>query len=313
MAVLRWLLPRLGLRLLLLVGVLATVFILVDLLPGNAATQKLGANRTEEALAAAEIELGLDKPVYLRFVSWLVDAVQGDFGKSASGREISDLLAHSLPTTLITTGIAFGVTAACSIVIGLWWAFTRSNSFPARGIDISTTGLIAIPEFVVGVFFIAVFALWLRILPASSLVGSATGLDWTMYVLPVATLLVPQVAWNSRIVRSATSDVCKLPHVDAARLAGISERRLLWVHIFPLAAPAIAASLATSSGVLVAGTVAVETLFNHPGVGLVIASAVSQRDIPVLVAMLAVTGAMILLFLTIADGIKATLSPKGQL
>ena len=293
MAVLRWLLPRLGLRLLLLVGVLATVFILVDLLPGNAATQKLGANRTEEALAAAEIELGLDKPVYLRFVSWLIGAVQGDFGKSANGREISDLLAHSLPTTLITTGIAFGVTAACSIVIGLWWAFTRSNSFPARAIDISTTGLIAIPEFVVGVFFIAVFALWLRILPASSLVGSATGLDWTMYVLPVATLLVPQVAWNSRIVRSATSDVCKLPHVDAA--------------------PAIAASLATSSGVLVAGTVAVETLFNHPGVGLVIASAVSQRDIPVLVAMLAVTGAMILLFLTIADGIKATLSPKGQL
>ena len=313
MAGLRWLLPRLGLRVLLLVGVLATVFILVDLLPGNAATQRLGSNRTEEALAAAEIELGLDQPVHLRFVTWLIGAVQGDFGTSAHGREISDLLAHSLPTTLITTGIAFGITAVCSIVIGLWWAFARRNSIPARIVDISTTSLIAIPEFVVGVFFIAVFALWFQILPASSLVGSATGLDWTMYVLPVATLLVPQVAWNSRIVRSAASDVCKLPHVDAARLAGISERRLLWVHIFPLAAPAIAASLATSSGVLVAGTVAVETLFNHPGVGLVIASAVSQRDIPVLVAMLAVTGSMILLLLTIADGIKATLSPKGQL
>lgn len=308
-----WFGTRLALRLCVLLAVLGAIFLAVDRLPGNAAQLMLGTDRTDASLAAATEKLGLDQPVWVRYGRWLGNSLRGDLGESATGRQISDILSGSLPVTLVTTGSALILTAIIATALGIWWATWKPKSVGNSSVNTLTTAFIALPEFVIGTFLITVFSLWLHLLPAVTISGSQGVSSPSMYVLPIVALVIPQVSWNTRIIRGAASDVLNMPHIEAAKIAGVDGYKLLLRHVFPLIAPTVAATLATTSGVLIAGTVAVETLFNHPGVGLVIAGAVANRDIPLLVATLTVTGACILLLLTCADAVRVAFTPKEQL
>lgn len=312
-AVVRWLLPRLAIRSGLLLVTLGLVFVAIDRLPGNAASTILGANRTPETLEALEQSLNLDKPLSTRLLGWLGDAATGDFGTTINGVQIDDLLASALPVTLTTTGIAFLITTGTSVLVAMWWVSRPSGSVVSRFIDRVTVALIALPEFVIGVFLVAVFALWLGLLPAVTITAGGLPSQASMYVLPIVSLVIPQVAWNSRVLSAAFMDASHTAPVRSAELNGIVGSRLMIRHILPLAAPTFATSMATSAGVLVAGTVTVEALFNHPGVGLLVSNAVTQRDSSVILAVLAVTGAIILILLTAADAIKIIFTPKVQL
>lgn len=309
----RWLIPRLIIRGGLLFAVLGLVFVAIDWLPGNAASAILGANRTPEALAALERNLNLDKPLMARFLSWLGSAFAGDFGTSVNGVPIINLLSSALPVTLATTGMAFLVTAVLSVAIAIFWASRAERPWISHIIDRSTVALIALPEFVVGVFLVAVFSLWLGWFPAVTITAEGLPTQISMYALPVMALVIPQAAWNSRMLFAAFEDASHNTAVRNAELNGIVGNQLALRHILPLSAPTFATSMATTAGVLVAGTVTVEALFNHPGVGLLVSNAVAQRDISVILAVLAVTGAIILVFLTVADAIKVAFTPKVQL
>lgn len=308
-----WLLPRLGVRIAMLLLVQFLVFLAIDALPGNAAASLLGTNQTPEAQAQLERTLGLDRPLLTRYMAWLGGVVHGDFGNSVQGRPISELLLAALPVTLTTTGIAFLLTGILSTITAICWVSLPPRSLTARIIDWLSTSVIAVPEFVIGVFLVAVFALWLGILPAVTIPSGGLPASTTMYVLPVVTLLIPQVAWNTRVLKAALTDALETRAVRSAVLNGIIGWRLLIRHVFPLAVPAFTASMATSAGILVAGTVTVEALFNHPGVGLLVASAVSGRDVSVLLAVLTVSGFIILILLTLADAAKLAFTPKVKI
>ncbi|ADK28420.1 ABC transporter permease [Corynebacterium pseudotuberculosis] len=305
-----WLFPRLAIRAGALLVVLGLVFFAIDQLPGNAAAALLGANRTPEAIASFEQSLGLDRPPATRFLYWLGHALTGDFGVSVHGRPIVELLATALPVTITTTGIAFILTAVLSILTSIWWVQRSPRSGMSRTLEWASTSIIALPEFVIGVFLVAVFALGLGVLPAVTIIDGGLPSSTTMYILPVLALVIPQVAWNSRVLRAALIDATATRPVQSAMLAGVTGTSLLRRHVLPLAIPSFATSMATSAGVLIAGTVSVEALFNHPGVGLLVATAVSQRDVSVLLAVLAATGALILLLLTMADILKIVCTPK---
>ncbi|WP_280478488.1 ABC transporter permease [Nocardia cyriacigeorgica] len=109
-------------RVALLIVLLAAVFAAVDLLPGSAARAVLGREATEAAVAAKERELGLDRPLPVRFSDWLAGVLTGDFGQTARGRSVSELLADTFPQTLLLGGIAFAVTIAASLALGAWWS-----------------------------------------------------------------------------------------------------------------------------------------------------------------------------------------------
>lgn len=306
-----WLLPRFALRVLLLVAVLFGAFAALDRLPGSAARALLGRNATDAAVARAEQRLGLDRPVPARFLDWLGSALAGDPGTTVHGRPIAGIIGERLPVTLVTSGAAFALIAVGSVCIGLW-LHRRTRSGRGRIGDAATMALLALPEFVIGTFLIGVFSLGLGWLPAVTLTGADGGpAQPAMYVLPVVTLAIPQLAWNSRVVAAALADAEAMPHVRAARRAGIPEPRVLLRHILPPAAPVLAASVATTAGMLFAGTVAVETLFNHPGVGSLAAAALASRDLPLLVAVTALTGAIVLGLLTAADAVR-TLATPGE-
>ncbi|MEV5727928.1 ABC transporter permease [Streptomyces pharetrae] len=288
----------------LLALLLALVFCTVELLPGDAA----GAT-SERGESAADIEqrrrlLGLDRPVLERFWDWMSGLPAGDLGTSARGEPVTGLLSTAFPNTLLLGGLALLLTAVLSTAFGCWAAL-RPGGRVDRAVSGTATAVLALPEFVVAVALVLVLSLWTGWLPAVTLTDLDGNPDsWTMLVLPALALTLPQTGWNVRIVRAALADEARAPHVETAVLDGLPPHRVLTHHVLPGALPTIAAGLATSTGMLLGGAVVVETIFNYPGIGSVLASAVTDRDSPVIAGVTALAGAVITAVLLLADLVR---------
>ncbi|QIJ65257.1 ABC transporter permease [Streptomyces sp. JB150] len=288
----------------LLALLLALVFCAVELLPGDAANAT-----SERGESAADIDrrralLGLDRPVLERFWDWMSGLPTGDLGTSARGEPVTDLLSTAFPNTLLLGGIALLLTATLSLTLGCWAAL-RPGGRTDRAVSGTATAVLALPEFVVAVALVLVLSLWTGWLPAVTLTDvDGTPDSWTMLVLPALALTIPQTGWNVRIVRAALADEARAPHVETAVLDGLPPHRVLTHHVLPGALPTIAAGLATSTGMLLGGAVVVETIFNYPGIGSVLASAVTDRDSPVIAGVTALAGAVITVVLLLADLVR---------
>lgn len=297
-------------RLVLLIGVLALVFAAVDLLPGSAARGVLGANATEDAIAAKNAELGTDQAWPIRFLRWISGLATGDLGTSVRGQPVGDLISAALPETLVVVGAALAITVPASMLLGIWWA-SRASARSRRVLDGLTTGSIAVPEFVIATLLVAVFALALDALPAVTTLttdGHVQSAD--MRVLPILALTIPQIGWNSRVVHAAVGDHLHDPHVTQAVLDGLAPRRILLRHVLPLALPTIATAAATSTGMLVGGAVVVETVFNHPGVGTLLSSAVAAKDTVTTTAIVALVGVLLAVILTASDAVRMAITGR---
>ncbi|MFD7552067.1 ABC transporter permease [Streptomyces sp. NPDC059578] len=300
-----WLGGVLARRLLLLAVLLAAVFAAVELLPGDAANATSERGETSADIDARRVLLGLDRPVHERFVDWMTGLPTGELGVSARGESIADLLSRPFPNTLLLGGTALLVTLLVSVALGCWAAL-RPGGAVDRTVSATATGVLALPEFVVAVALVLTLSLWTGWFPAVTLAGAdGTPASWDMMVLPVLALAIPQIGWNIRIVRAALADEADAPHVESAVLDGLSRHRVLTHHLLPGALPTITAGIATSTGMLLGGAVVVETVFNYPGIGSVLAGAVTDRDSPLIAAVVAVTGTVITLVLLAADLIRA--------
>ncbi|MFI9235145.1 ABC transporter permease [Streptomyces sp. NPDC053079] len=284
---------------------LIVVFGAIEVLPGDAASATAERGESAADVAARRHLLGLDRPLWQRFGDWMTALPSGDLGTSARGERVTDLLAAPFPNTLLLGGTAFAVTLAAALAFGCW-AAARPGGAVDRVVAFTSGIALALPEFVVAVGLLLVLSLWAGLLPAVTLTTpDGAPASWTMLAMPVLALVIPQAGWNARIVRGALADQAAAPHVTAARLDGLSPRRVLLRHALPGAWPAIATGAATSTGMLLGGAVVVETLFNFPGLGTVLAGAVADRDTPVIAGVVACTGAVISLVLLCADLIRA--------
>ncbi|MEU9314727.1 ABC transporter permease [Streptomyces sp. NPDC048295] len=299
-------------RALLLIVLLALVFAAVELLPGDAAGASAERGESAADLAERRHLLGLDRPVWERFADWMSALPTGDLGTSARGQKVTELLADPLPNTLALALSAFGITVALSLLLGCW-AAARPGRLADRVISHTSTAAFAIPEFVVSAALLLVLSLWTGWLPAVTVTGGdGRPTTWTMLIMPVLALVIPQTGWNTRVVRGALADQAATPHVEAAHLDGLPLRRVLLRHQLPGAVPAIATGIATSTGLLFGGAVVVETLFNYPGIGSVLAGAVAARDTPLIAGVVICAGAVISLVLLAADLIRhATLGARA--
>ncbi|MEV1076757.1 ABC transporter permease [Streptomyces sp. NPDC050211] len=292
-------------RALLLAVLLAFVFAAVELLPGDAANATSERGESAADIAERRRLLGLDQPVLERFWHWMTGLPTGDLGTSARGESVAELLSRPFPNTLLLGGLALLVTLVASVALGCW-AAAKPGGPVDRTVSASATGILALPEFVVAVALVLVFALWTDWLPAVTLTDSdGSPASWEMLVLPVLALAIPQIGWNTRIVRAALADEAKAPHIETAVLDGLPRHRVFTHHLLPGALPTIAAGLATSTGMLLGGAVVVETIFNYPGIGSVLAGAVADRDSPVIAGVVAVTGVVITGVLLLSDLIRA--------
>jgi peptide/nickel transport system permease protein len=294
-----------GLALLLIVSVL--LFTGVEVLPGDVATQILGQNATPERVELLRQQLSLDDPAPLRWARWVGGVLSGDLGESATtGSSVSALLVPAARNTAVLAGFAFfGVVL---LALGLGVLAGRQEGRPGDA-ALSTAALVAVsvPEFVLAGLLVTGPALAWRWLPAVSLVPSGgSPLDRPeILVLPVLSIAVVGGAFAARLVRAVVADAYRAPHVEAVRLAGVSERRVLTRHVLPSVVGPLAQVLAFTVPYLVGGTVVVERLFSYPGLGSLLVQQVAQRDAPVVEAVgLTLAGVVVLAFV-LADLVSA--------
>ncbi|WP_432843173.1 ABC transporter permease [Dactylosporangium sp. CA-092794] len=293
----------------LLVLVSAT-FAMIHLIPGDPVAAALGSSATPAMIADRTHELGLDRPLWDQYVTYLRDVVTLDFGRSISTESpVSDLILQRFPNTLRLAIPAFVLVILLALPIGLLTAVrTRGGrGRVTRGVFVGLTGLLnSIPDYVLGTLLTLIFVIGLKAFPAAGDQGAAS------YVLPIAALVVAPVASLSRIVRVEALKVLDAEYIRAAKARRLPTLLRYWRHVLPnmVTATLTYGSLILSG--LIAGTVLVENVFGWPGVGTVITQAVVQKDYPTIQGVLLVLGAAVLLMNLIVDLALAAVDPRSR-
>jgi peptide/nickel transport system permease protein len=296
----------------LLLVVSALIFVATEVLPGDAAQVLLGQEAATERVDVVREQLDLDRPALQRYVDWISGAVTGDLGTSVvSRRQVTDIVAGRVENTLIlaitTALVVYPMILLLGFVMG-----TREGRRVDTILSAGTMINYAIPTFVTAVVLSAVFGVWLEVLPPVSLVPlGGNALDRpSILVLPVVAMALPTIAWGARLTRAAVAEASRTPHVEAARLAGITESRVLWRHLLPTALPPIAQVFARLAAVLLASTVVVETVFNYPGLGLALVQATTSRDVALVQGIGLLLAAIEICAYVLADLVGVLAVPK---
>ncbi|MFO1159397.1 MAG: ABC transporter permease [Reyranellaceae bacterium] len=267
----------------LLLVVTLVSFVLNSLSPNDLARTIIGADGTQEQYLELRRELGLDRPVVVQYAAWLGRALQGDLGTSYLTKQRVTTMV--LPRLGVTLSIVTGVMAVC-VAAGLLLGVTSAlrGGWVGRAIDVlSLTGLI-FPSFVVALFFIIVFAVWLRLLPATGYVMfSQDPMGWlASLVLPVLSVSLLPIANIAKQTRDSMNDVLRRDFIRSLRACGVPERSVIWKHALRNAALPVVTVLGIVMIGAISGSVFVERVFVLPGLGSLAVSAAQTSDIVVL-------------------------------
>ncbi len=299
-------------RLVVSLAVLITLaFAMIHLIPGDPVRTALGPKAPLELIRARRHTLWLDRPLPNQFVHYLHGLFSGDLGTSiGSNLPVSDIISTRLPNTAELAGLAFVVIMVLSVPLGMVAAvLTRDGR--RRGTDLaftSLTGLFAtVPEFLLGVGLVVLFAVNLHWLPVAGKGGPQS------YLLPVAALSLGSIAALARIVRAETLSVLGEDYIRTARSKQLPARLLYLRHVLPN----MLTGTLTIGGLLLAGlvggTVLVENVFAWPGLGTIVVSSVTSQDYPVAQAIVLMLGATVLVINAAVDLILGALDPRSTI
>ncbi|SVA86002.1 uncharacterized protein METZ01_LOCUS138856 [marine metagenome] len=305
-----------GRRLLIGVFILLVVSVLVfagtEILPGDVATAILGQSATPELVALIRERLGLDDPVYLRYLHWLGGLVTGNLGTSlVNGADLGGEVGVRLFNTFFLALLTASVAVPLSIVLGLLSAL-KPNGALDRTISTVTLALISLPDFLTAIILVTLFAVTWKFFPAIVNIRSDDGITDIMHalVLPVATLVFAVLAHMVRMTRTVVLNVLTSPPIEMALLKGVPRWRILIVHALPNALAPIVNVIALNLAYLIAGIVVIETLFNVLGLGRFTVESVQNRDIPAVQVCAMIFCAVYVLLNLLADVISIIANPR---
>jgi peptide/nickel transport system permease protein len=279
--------PYLGKRLLALVPVLLAIsfltFLLIALIPGDPAVVMLGADASKDALDALRISLGLDRPFPVRFFWWLVNALKGDLGVSLyQKRDVAQMVLERVPTTVTLCLFAMAISVVIGVPSGVISAVKR-NSLIDHTVRIFGLIGFSIPNFWFGLLLILLFSVKWPLFPMTGFVGLGQDLTRSLmfFALPSLALGMSLAGFLSRLTRSIMLDTLALDYIRTARSKGLRERTVVYRHALRSGLLPLVTVIGLNFGVLLGGSVVIETVFSLPGVGRLMVFAVSQRDFPV--------------------------------
>ncbi len=257
-------------------------FLMTSLLPGDPALQILGAeNATPEAIAAVRADLGLNDPLPVRYIHWIGDALTGDFGRSyRTNQPVSEAIINRLPVTAEIGLLAILIALAVAIPVGMLSAY-RAGSRTDKLISSTSFGLLAVPNFMVAIFLILIFAVWLGVLPATGWVNFTDNpvQNLRSALLPALSLAIAEMAVYTRLLRTDMIGTLQQDFVTMARVKGVSNRRILFRHALRPSSFSLMTVAGVQVGAIIGGSVVIETLFALPGVGRLLLESVLVRDL----------------------------------
>ncbi len=294
-----------------LLAVLTLVFVIVRIVPGDPAIAILGDRATPQAVADLDAKLGLDRPIWAQYATFIGNSLQGDFGRSMiTNRPILADVASVLPHTLDLTVAAMLIGTLIGVPAGVSAALHRN-----RAIDIvarlgSLVGL-SFPVFVSGIFMLLAFALHWRIFPVIGNANLSDPIDrLTKLVLPATTLGLVMAAYITRVTRSAMLQVLAEDYMRTARAKGVPWRRVVWRHGLRNAGMPVVTVIGLYVGILIGNSVLTEIVFNRPGLGKIIVGALNQRDYTMLQGLMVIYCFLIVVVNLITDLLYGVIDPR---
>jgi len=280
--------------------VMVIAFSLMRFSPGDPVRLALGADVTEEAVEAFRTQLGLDKPFYVQFWDYFTGIFRGDLGYSYfSSRDVTEIIGTHLPVTLMIIGLSILFAAIISLPLALWVATSKSNTVNYMFRALTSISL-AIPGFFLALIGLLIFGVYFKIAPAAGYEGAFPGNLKYLWLPALANCgsLVPVL---SRVLHSSLVDTLDEEFVETGIIRGVRKTRFYWSYLLrPSLAPTVVL-LSYMVGVMIGGTVIMETIFSLPGIGRELITAVDGRDYPVVQSIAMIFGLIVVFFSFIGD------------
>jgi peptide/nickel transport system permease protein len=290
-------------------GVVTAVFFLLQL-TGDPVRLMVGEGAAEEDIVNIRHQLGLDRPLPERYVSFVFNAAHGDFGTSVrqNGRAAMGIVLERYPATLRLAFLALSLSVLLAVLFGVTSAVKRYSYLDNVVMVLALFGQ-SIPNFWLGIMLILVFAVQLGWLPSQ---GYGEG-NLKYLLLPTLTLAAPGLARLTRLVRSGMLDVLGQDYVRTARAKGLRENGIIFRHALKNAAIPLVTIIGLDLGALLGGAVVTEQIFAWPGVGLEVVLAINGRDFPVVQAAVFVVATSFVLINMTVDVLYTWLDPRVRL
>jgi peptide/nickel transport system permease protein len=309
-----YILKRLLFTVPVLLGISIIVFFIMALIPGDPALAILGSYATPENVAALREEFGLDKPLVSQYVIWLTNLLQGDFGRSYSlNRPVLDEVLERLGPTLLLAGISLMMCTLFGLLTGILSAI-KQYGWQDKLLTLLVLIGISTPSFWLGLILVLIFSVQLQWFPASGMFAIYGGGDLKdllhHLLLPAITLAVVATGVIARLTRSSMLEVLRQDYVRTARAKGLSEYKVIYKHAFKNALVNIIPVIGIQAGFVLGGAVYIETVFQWPGIGRMLVTAITTRDILLVQGGVLLVAAAYVLFNLLADMIQRMLDPR---
>jgi ABC-type dipeptide/oligopeptide/nickel transport system permease component len=306
-----YILRRLAAAVPTLLAVLTLVFVIVRIVPGDPAIAILGDRATPAAVAALDAKLGLDKPIWQQYATFIGRSLSGDFGSSMiTNRPILSDVGAVLPHTIDLTVAAMIIGTLTGVPAGVFAALNRNRAIDLAARLLSLLGL-SFPVFVSGIFMLLAFALHWHLFPV---IGNAKLDDpidrLDKLVLPAITLGLVMAAYITRVTRSAMLQVLDEDYMRTARAKGVPWRRVVWRHGLRNAGLPVVTVVGLYVGILIGNSVLTEIVFNRPGLGKIIVGALNQRDYTMLQGLMVIYCFLIVVVNLLTDVTYGLIDPR---
>lgn len=287
-------------------------FALVHVIPGDPALVMMGGEGTTQAVEELRRQLGLDRPLHVRYLEWLGQILRGDLGQSLYNRtRVSEELLWRMPTTLALVALALLFSVAIGIPAGLLSAAFR-NSWIDHAARLLTLVSLSLPSFWLGLMLIIFFSLWLDVLPIVGYEPITRGF-WKAIpylILPSLSLGTYLAALLTRLTRSSMLEVLNQDYVRTARAKGLQDRVVLMRHALRNALIPIVTVIGINVGILLGGSAVIETVFVLPGVGQLVVRSLYNRDLPVIQGLILYVAVVYVLVNLLVDLVYTYLDPR---
>lgn len=306
-----FILKRIASGISVLVAISFFTYCLLYFSSANIARNILGEYASQAQVQAKEIELGLHRPLLTRFFEWAGNAVQGDFGTSwFTSEPVVSAITTRLPITLTLVIVSIVCIAVVATLLGMAAAVKRG--WIDRLVQGAAVVGDAIPDFVLAIVLVSVFAISLKFFPATSSISPDAGAEaWVASMtLPVIALLINGIASIAQQIRSAVIKQLEKDYVRTLRSRGISEREILFKHVLRSAAPAGLTVLSLKFVGMLGGVVIIEQIFALPGMGALAVQSTSTGDIPLVMGVVLYTVIIVIIVNLLVDLINGWLNPK---
>ena len=292
------------------------VFLAFTVLPADASIAKLGQNATPERIAALRAEMGLDQPVLVQYYNWISGALRGDFGTSYqyTGTKVADLVGGRLGTSAVLSLISFLMVVILSIPAGIFAAKRRSA--PGRAAMTTIVHItMGVPSFFLGLLITYLFSLVLKwfaignyVSPGENFMASVSYL-----VFPAIAISLPKIAMTVKfLVASIRSELHK-DYVRTAYAKGCSRNRVFYGHVLKNSLVPVITFMGIVIAEIVAGSIVVEKVFSVPGIGLLLVTAITNRDYPVVEAVVLLIAAVVIIINFLVDVIYKLIDPRVEI